>query len=268
MAKLAGKAGNVFVASLLLEDCEDAWVSGTNGTASLETSLVKVGSGSAKCVISGASNGDVLVYETISSSDVSTYDHILCWVRTSATVAAADLRLLLDDTGGAVSPETMVDIPAVSLNAWTYCHCTEVGGSEMSESSAATVIGLEMNANTANFTVYLDDIRAAKNVAGIKNWTLDYTTDALESTDFSASGIKAFIAGPSGWSGSFDGFKDGAPLSIGSQVGLELAESTTTTQMWLGNVIITGVHPTTAIDGVVAYAYDFQGTDALRVASA
>jgi len=57
-------------------------------------------------------------------------------------------------------------------------------------------------------------------------------------------------------------------LSIGSQYGIELAESATTTQMWLGNAIITAVHPSIAFDGTVTYAYDFQGSGVLTPASA
>jgi len=46
-----------------------------------------------------------------------------------------------------------------------------------------------------------------------------------------------------------------------------LAESATATQMWLGDIIITGVHATVGHDGVASYSYDFQGTANLTVAS-
>lgn len=271
MAHLAGKTGNVFVATTIIDDCEDAWQSGTNGTASLETTIIKVGSGSSKVVMgAGITNGDIVMYEAIAAgaTDYSSFTHVLCWARSSSTTAAADLRLCLDkDSGAPAAPESLLDFPALTANTWKYCHLTEVAGDTLDDSTAAVTVGLEMNANAAQLTVYLDDIRAAKNIAGINTWSLDYTSDALESTDFAAVGIKEYVVGGSGWSGTFAGYKDGLPLSIGEQYGIELAESTTTTQMWLGNIIITGVHPLVDSAGIVGYSYDFQGTGSLSVAS-
>ena len=109
---------------------------------------------------------------------------------------------------------------------------------------------------------------AASTVGGIKSWTIDYTIDALETTDFADVGVKSYIAGISGWSGSFEGYKDGAPTAIGAIIALKLRESTNATQQYTGQAILTGSHETVAIDGVVSIAYDFQGTGALVPASA
>ncbi len=270
MAHLAGKDGNVFIANYLLEDCEDAWNSGTNGTAALESTIIKVGNGSAKCTIgAGIQVGDVIMYETMASArDVSTYSHILCWAYSVPTTASDDYRIGLGTAAAGATPTTLVTIPALTAVTWQYCHCTVVGGSPFSATTAGTIIGLESNANGTNGDIiYLDDIRAAKNIAGINTWSLDYTTDSLETTDFASAGIKSYIIGGSGWAGSFAGYKDGAPLSMGEIYGVELAESATTTQMYLGNIIITGVHPSVGSDGIVSVSYDFIGTGALSVAS-
>ncbi|KKL23155.1 hypothetical protein LCGC14_2428270, partial [marine sediment metagenome] len=79
---------------------------------------------------------------------------------------------------------------------------------------------------------------------------------------------RTFIPGLSSWSGTFEGVKDGAPLQVFSQTSLELAESATVTQMWLGNVVITGIHPNVSADGLVTYTYDYQGVGELVEASA
>jgi predicted secreted protein len=268
MTHLAGKSGNVYVANLLLEDCEDAWESGTHGTASLESTIVKVGSGSAKTVMSAVENGDVVAFETMGEAkDIQTYTHILCWARASNTASAADFVIGIGTTASGATPTTQVDLPALVTDTWKYCHCTEVTGKEMADTSAGTIIGLEMNANAQDITIYLDDIRAAKNIAGIKSWTLDYNSDALETTDFAQAGVKSYIIGGSGWSGSFEGFKDGAPLSIGEMYGFEAAESATATQMWGGDIFITGVSASVSHDGIDTYSYTFQGTGELRTAS-
>ncbi len=103
--------------------------------------------------------------------------------------------------------------------------------------------------------------------SGIKSWSLDYTKEMLESTDFADAGVKSYILGGSGWAGSFEGLKDGVPLALATgTVLLSLSESTTST--WTGVAYVTGVHPSVSFDGIVSYAYDFQGTGALTPTAA
>jgi len=105
-------------------------------------------------------------------------------------------------------------------------------------------------------------------VDGIKSWTLDYVQDALETTDFGDLGVRSYVAGLSGWSGSFEGFKEGEPTGIGAVIALILMESATANQLYTGQAIITGSHPSVSVDGIVGISYDFQGTGALTPASA
>ena len=102
-------------------------------------------------------------------------------------------------------------------------------------------------------------------ISGIKSWTLDYTSDALETTDFADTGVKSYIIGGSGWSGSFEGYKEGAAQALaGAAITLKLYESATA--YWssaASGAFITGVHPSVSHDGIVSVSYDFQGTGAL-----
>ncbi len=98
-------------------------------------------------------------------------------------------------------------------------------------------------------------------VAGIKSWTCDYVTDVLDTTDFAAAGVRSCIVGCSGWSGSFEGYKDGAPQTLGGTVSLKLYESATA--YWSGTAYITGTHASATFDAVVSVSYDFQGTGGL-----
>ncbi len=104
-------------------------------------------------------------------------------------------------------------------------------------------------------------------VTGIKSWSLDQVVDTPETTGFDSGGLKVYVPALSGWSGSFEGFKDGAPLTIGAEIALVLKESQTATQKFTGQAIIKGLHPKTPVDGVVSYSYDFQGTGALTIAT-
>jgi len=111
-------------------------------------------------------------------------------------------------------------------------------------------------------------VNTASVVAGINQWSIDYTVDMLETTDFAASGVASYIPGVSRWSGTFSGYKDATPVALGtaSSITLILGEAVATN--WQGTAYISGVHPTTNFDGVVSYAYDFQGTGALTTATA
>jgi len=102
-------------------------------------------------------------------------------------------------------------------------------------------------------------------VSGIKSWTLDYTSDALETTDFADAGVKSYIVGGKGWSGSFEGYKEGVEQILtadaASPVTLSLYEDAT--YYWTGSAIITGVHSSASHDGIVSVSYDFVGIAAL-----
>ncbi len=99
-------------------------------------------------------------------------------------------------------------------------------------------------------------------IAGINQWSLDYTVDMLETTDFSASGVASYIPGVSRWSGTFSGFKDGAPKGLGTSAttNLVLSETSASTTAWQGTACISGIHPTVNHDGIVSYSYDFTGS--------
>ena len=109
---------------------------------------------------------------------------------------------------------------------------------------------------------------AGVSVTGIKTWSLDYTVDPIDTTAFDSVGVSAFIPGISKWSGAFEGHKDGAPLTIGTEVALVLKESQTATQKSTGQAIVTSLGTKTDITGAVAYSYSFQGTGALTIPSA
>ena len=107
-------------------------------------------------------------------------------------------------------------------------------------------------------------------VTGIRTWSLEYTVDMLETTDFADAGVSSFIPGKTQWSGSFEGFKDGTPQAIttGASITIKLYETQQANEFWTGQAYISAARPSTDNDGIVSYSYDFQGTGALTVAAA
>jgi hypothetical protein len=120
----------------------------------------------------------------------------------------------------------------------------------------------------AHYAGKAGEVDTGAGVTGIKAWGLDYVVEMLETTDFADAGVRTYLAGPSGWSGTFEGLKDGVPLTVGASVSLTLKETQTATQKWTGTAFITGCHGAVAADGLVEYSYDFQGTGALVIPTA
>ena len=215
-------------------------------------------------MLTSAALVEITASEVVGSMDLSAYDELLFWAKCSVNLDAADFQLLLDDTALCVSPIVTSDIPALTADTWKYCKVA----ADLSGCTAIISVGLQQAVDKGALSIWLDDIRAAKAIAGIKSWGLDETVEILESTGFDSGGHKSYTVGERGWSGSFEGYKDGAPIAIGTVVGLELRESSTSTQQWRGSAIITARHISTPTDGLVTYSYDFTGVRELMPATA
>ena len=256
---IAGKAGNVYGNALLIEDCEDAWTTGGAGRV-VSTTTGKVGTYSARVTTTTIGVTTLLSYEAI-TKNLTTYDGIYWWTRNSQATAAGGLQLLLDESADCLSPEESLNFPTCVANTWRQCFARLSNPSVL---DAVVAVGLYQVTDLSDDNFDIDDVEALQELDGIKSWSLDSTADTLEATDFDDVGVKAYIIGGSGWSGSFEGFKDTTPLGIGAEVYLVLGESTTAYQNWIGKAIITACHPSTSLDGIVTYAYDFQGTGELK----
>ena len=267
MARLVGYGGDVVVATQLIHACDVAWDELVDGdvTLSLDTSDYKVGSGSNKMVCAaGLAANDILATDDIVSLDITAYDIALAWFKCSIGVSAGDFHLLMDEAANCANGDIVEDIPALTANTWKLCRVpiTTTG------MNAIISVGIEMQVDVGACTLWVDEIRVGTSVAGIRSWSLDYIANVVDSTSFQDGQAKVFTVTQMEWSGSFDGFKDGAPLTIGEVVHLELRESSTSTQQWRGSAIITAARPSESVDGLVMYSYDFQGIHALEVATA
>lgn len=106
-------------------------------------------------------------------------------------------------------------------------------------------------------------------LGGMRSWTISYTADTVESTDFDDAGVKQFLATLTSWTGSFEGF--GQPgwetaAVVGTKYLGSFFVSASTGSSYTGSVIITGASPSTSVDGQATVSYTFQGTGALNFA--
>ena len=99
--------------------------------------------------------------------------------------------------------------------------------------------------------------------AGVKAWNLSLVGDALEVTDYSDAGVRTYIVGCTGWSGScevnWDAANDG--LVHGATItGLIFTVVDGTTYYTGATAIVTGISVGSAVGDVVSMSVTFQGS--------
>jgi len=129
-------------------------------TVSVDTEIKKQGSQSCKFVIAaGASAGDIAT-DSITSTDISGYDYIEMWIRSTVATSSGNLKLLLDNTASCASPIETLSVPALSADTWTF---VRMQLSNPETDTAIISVGLEYDSDLGACTVWLDDISVVKN---------------------------------------------------------------------------------------------------------
>jgi len=135
-------------------------------TVTADTKIKKQGTASNRFVIAaGASAGDIAT-DSIASKDISAYDYIEFWARSTVATSSGNLKILLDDTASCASPIETLDVPALSADTWTFCR---VALANPRSDTAIISVGLEYDSDIGACTVWLDDISAVKNDSA--QWT-------------------------------------------------------------------------------------------------
>ena len=166
------------VSSTRIHACATTFDEATDGdfTQSLDTKDRKQGTQSLKMVIAvGASAGD-FVTDSITSKDLSRYDTIEMWVKSTVATSAGNLKLLLDDTASCASPLETLSIPALTADTWTF---VRMSLANPETDTAIISVGLEYDSDLGACTVWIDDISAVENdtaewaTLDRRNWRVD-----------------------------------------------------------------------------------------------
>jgi len=126
-------------------------------------------------IAAGASAGD-FVTDSITSKNISGYDTIEMWVKSTVATSAGNLKLLLDDTAACASPLETLSIPALSADTWTF---VRMSLSNPETDTAIISVGLEYDSDLGACTVWIDDIVAVANDTAAwatldrRNWKID-----------------------------------------------------------------------------------------------
>ena len=107
----------------------------------------------------GASAGD-FVTDSITSKDLSGYDTIEMWVKSTVATSSGNLKLLLDNTAACVSPLETLSIPALSADTWTF---VRMSLANPETDTAIISVGLEYDSDLGACVVWIDDIVAVAN---------------------------------------------------------------------------------------------------------
>ena len=143
---------------------------------SVDSQDKKQGSSALKMDIAvGAGAGD-FVTDSITSTDLSKYDTIEMWVKSSVATSSGNLKLLLDDTASCVSPVETLSVPELAAGTWTF---VRMSLANPRLDAAIISIGLEYDADLGACTIWLDDIVAVENdtaewsTLDRRNWKID-----------------------------------------------------------------------------------------------
>ena len=155
-------------------------------TVTVDTEDKKQGTGSNKFVIAaGASAGDIAT-DSITSKDISKYDYLEGWIKSTVATSAGNLKILLDDSASCASPIETLSVPALSADTWTYFR---VALANPETDTAIISIGLEYDSDLGACQVRLDDLKVVQNDTAIWEifpkhlWKIDRSSRDLILTD-------------------------------------------------------------------------------------
>ena len=166
--------------SMVLENCDDVWTAGSGDTIAVDGNDKIDGDYSVKITLAAErSDGDKLAYENISSADISAHNSIGFWIKSSATLAAEALEIVVTESADGAKSGTYCECLSTALTAdtWTFVRVAKT----LTDYNAVVSVALYANATIASGTVIrIDDVRAFTPLTA----TYDTTTEDLFSSDY------------------------------------------------------------------------------------
>ena len=136
-------------------------------TVTVDTKDKKQGTGSNKFVIVVGATGGEIATDSIGSKDISKYDYLECWVKSTVATSSGNLKIMLDDTASCASPIESLSVPALSADTWTY---VRMALANPETDTAIISIGLEYDSDLGACQIRLDDIKVVQNDTA--EWTI------------------------------------------------------------------------------------------------
>ncbi len=104
---------------LIVRSCETTW-SYSDGNVTQSTVTGKVGTYAVRATVGAGAGTNTLLFADnfFAAKDLSTYNAITLWFRSSVDTDAGDLQLLLDNTSDCASPLRTINLPHFDSNKW------------------------------------------------------------------------------------------------------------------------------------------------------
>ena len=174
-----------------LHACNSAWDSNVTSTivASVDTEDKKQGTGSLKLLTTSADGGDI-AGDTFASKDISKYDYIEFWIKSTVGTSSGNLKIHLHSvaiTEGIANSGSLeaLSIPALTADTWTY---VRIALANPETDTAIIAIALEHDADLDDCQIRLDDIKVVQNDTAVWEifpkhlWKLDRSSRDLVMT--------------------------------------------------------------------------------------
>ena len=130
----------------------------TDVTASADGEDYASGNSANKFVLAaGLGATDIIASDNISSLDLSGYDTVEFWIKSTVALTAGQLRLRLSASASAAATTEELAIPATSAGTWTR---HQVALANPQSDTAIISVGLIYTADIGAATVWVDDVRA------------------------------------------------------------------------------------------------------------
>lgn len=138
--------------------CENSWSASPNVTCTTNSSTYKQGTKSSSIAVGSSFTTGILAYYPTGTIDLSTYDKVSFWMRTSNAQSSGVFRIdLCSDTIGAVPVSSMTIDKSFSTNNWK---CVTLNNSSSASCSAVQSVSLYAISDPGTPTILLDNILA------------------------------------------------------------------------------------------------------------
>jgi len=167
-------------------ECDTAWSESVDSdcTVSVDDRDYQANEASVKfTVAAGASAGDILATQVVSSIDLSDDAGITFEIKSSVATTAGDLQILLDNTASCASAVETLSVPALTANEWQRVKVDYAGTD--SDRSAIISIGLKYVTDLGACTIHLSEVKSitdlpVDSLADQESWTqlMNWTYEA------------------------------------------------------------------------------------------
>ena len=153
------------VADIQLSDADAAWTDMSSVTATIDSTDKKEADASGELAVAASKTG-LLAYEAVSpTEDLSSYDSISLWVKSSLATSAGDLQVRLSTSATCATAAEDIDLPALAANTWKNA---VVGITSSTTRTSIACVGLvAATAYSSAATVNFDDIVARGQITSV-----------------------------------------------------------------------------------------------------